>query len=166
MFNVQNWIIVWKQECIPVGCVSTVAVAITKCQYRGRVGRSPFWKHYLPLRSVIKTKTHYVTHLHLSGIDLPVGIRIFCASGLRGSSRLRSISGGFSEGRGGGGGMLSRRFSLHLQTKPRKRLLMSVNFYCWFTTETFYVSDLRVHAIPRQVYIGHLRTVCDFPLRF
>ena len=28
--------IVCKLECIPLGCIPTVAVAVTRCQYRGR----------------------------------------------------------------------------------------------------------------------------------
>ena len=58
-----------QQECIPVGCVPTAAVAATRCQYQvgwggvGWGGQTPpvnrmtdrrFWKHYLPLRSVMK----------------------------------------------------------------------------------------------------------------
>ena len=71
------------QAWIPVGCVPTTAVAATRCQYGGlcpEVGVSVqlvslsggvslplpqwtdgrFWKHYLPLRSVINSSRYFV----------------------------------------------------------------------------------------------------------
>ena len=71
-YNLQD-----KEEYIPVGCVPTAAVAVTRCQHqwgsasggdlppegplRGGLPYPPsidrrFWKHYLPLRSVIMLK--------------------------------------------------------------------------------------------------------------
>ena len=32
-----------KQECIPVGCIPTAAVAATRCQYQGDGSLPPEW---------------------------------------------------------------------------------------------------------------------------